>query len=103
MRSLLDETMYEKELLHTISEKIEKCYIGLEYSDITIVGKVFQCRIKILGKTIFKWYKYEIDKSLLIKNPKYEREFETNRMIEDTRFRIKYSLECWIYDRRRVL
>lgn len=103
MRSLLDETMYEKELLHTISEKIEKCYIGLEYSDITIVGKVFQCRIKILGKTIFKWYKYEIDKSLLIKNPKYEREFETNRMIEDTRFRIKYNLECWIYDRRRVL
>ena len=103
MRSLLDETMYEKELLHTISEKIEKCYIGLEYSDITIVGKVFQCRIKIHGKTIFKWHKYEIDKSLLIKNPKYEREFETNRMIEDTRFRIKYSLEHWIYDRRRVL
>ena len=103
MRSLLDETMYEKELLHTISEKIEKCYIGLEYSDITIVGKVFQCRIKILGKTIFKWYRYEIDKSLLIRNPKYEREFETNRTISDTIFTIKFELESWIYDRRRVL
>lgn len=95
--------MYEKELLHTISKKLDNCYIGLEYSNVTIIGRVYQCRIKILGKTIFKWYRYEIDKSLLIRNPRYEREFETNKRIEDIRQRIKYSLECWIYDRRRVL
>ena len=95
--------MYEKELLHTISKKLDNCYIGLEYSNVTIIGRVYQCRIKILGKTLFKWFKYEVDKSLLIKNPKYEREFETNKRIEDIRQRIKYSLESWIYDRRRVL
>ena len=38
-----------------------------------------------------------------IKNPKYEREFETNRTISDTIFTIKFELESWIYDRRRVL
>ena len=95
--------MYEKELLHTISRKLDNCYIGLEYSNVTIIGRVYQCRIKVFGKTLFKWFKYEVDKSLLIKNPKYEREFETNKRIEDIRQRIKYNLECWIYDRRRVL
>lgn len=95
--------MYEKELLHTISKKLDNCYIGLEYSNVTIIGRVYQCRIKVFGKTLFKWFKYEVDKSLLIKNPKYEREFETNKRIEDIRQRIKYSLESWIYDRRRVL
>lgn len=95
--------MYEKELLHTISRKLDNCYIGLEYSNVTIIGRVYQCRIKVFGKTLFKWFKYEVDKSLLIKNPKYEREFETNKRIEDIRQRIKYSLESWIYDRRRVL
>lgn len=103
MRNLLREVMYEKELLHTISKKLDNCYIGLEYSNVTIIGRVYQCRIKVFGKTLFKWFKYEVDKSLLIKNPKYEREFETNKRIEDIRQRIKYSLESWIYDRRRVL
>ena len=95
--------MYEKELLHTISKKLDNCYIGLEYSNVTIIGRVYQCRIKVFGKTLFKWFKYEVDKSLLIKNPKYEREFETNRTISDTILTIKFELESWIYDRRRVL
>lgn len=81
-----------KKLVYTINTTVERLYIGNSYRDMIIQGRIYQKKRTFLGYDLSPTYSYTINIPL-VKNPLYDGEYSTNRILKSYAKTLKQELK----------
>lgn len=85
-----------RQLLYKIDYDIEHCFIGFSFRTLTIRGRVYGRQIKFLWwKKTFYTYTLNVP---YIKNPYYDGEYATNKILRSCASMIKQGLRDKIFE-----
>lgn len=80
-----------KKLVYSIDKVVENLFIGNSYRNLTISGRIYKEYRKFLGFDLKPKYTYTISIPLL-KDPFYDGEFSTNRILKSYSIVLKQEL-----------
>lgn len=79
-----------KKLLYKLDYKIDECFIGYGYGPLTIKGRVYSRQIRFLWwKKTFYTYTMNVP---YVKDPLYDTEYSTNRILHSYASMVKQTL-----------